>query len=124
MGPHKVKEIGENITSTNVFGLNLTIGEAGYNAYDKALDIMSNQDEYDINMLALPGVMNKYHSGVTAQAQTFVEDRADCFYVMDLVGQEDKVSEAVSEASGIDSNYVGSYFPWVKILNPAKNKPI
>jgi phage tail sheath protein FI len=36
----------------------------------------------------------------------------------------DKVSEAVSEASGIDSNYAGSYYPWVKVLDPAKNKPV
>ena len=26
----------------------------------KQLDILSNQDEYDINMLAIPGVINKY----------------------------------------------------------------
>ena len=123
MAPHIPKRTGEYITATNLHGNNLSSGQAGFNAYDKALDIMSNQDEYDINMLALPGVMHKYHSAVTTAAQTFVEDRADCFYVMDLVGQEDKVSEAVSEASGIDSNYVGSYYPWVKILNPAKNKP-
>jgi len=124
MGPHKVKNVGENITATNVYGLNLSIGEAGYNAYDKALDIMSNQDEYDINMLALPGVIHKYHSSVTTQAQTFVENRADCFYILDLTGQDDKVSDAVSEADGIDTNYAGSYYPWVKVLNPAKNKPV
>ena len=123
MAPHLPKRTGEFITSTNLHGLNLSSGQAGFNAYDKALDIMSNQDEYDINMLALPGVMHKYHSSVTTAAQTFVEDRADCFYIMDLVGQDDKVSDAVSEAAGIDSNYVGSYFPWVKILDPAKNKP-
>ena len=123
MNPAIPKRTGENISATNLHGLNLSSGQAGFNAYDKALDIMSNQDEYDINMLALPGVMNKYHSAVTTAAQTFVEDRADCFYIMDLVGQEDKVSDAVSEAAGIDSNYAGSYYPWVKILDPARNRP-
>ena len=123
MGPHIVKKTGEFITETNLHGLDLRVGQPGGLAYDKALDIMSNQDEYDINMLALPGVMNKYHSYVTTQAYTFAEDRGDCFYIMDLVGQEDNVSSAVSEADGIDTNYAGSYYPWVKVLDPALNKP-
>ena len=42
---------------------------------------------------------------------------------MDLVGQEDNVSSAVSEADGIDTNYAGAYYPWVKVLDPALNKP-
>ena len=123
MNPGTIKRTGEYITSTNLHGLNLSIGQPGYNAYDKALDILSNQDEYDINMLAIPGVMAKYHSAVTTQAVNFVEDRADCFYVMDLMGVDDTVATAVSEASGIDSNYAAAYYPWVKVLDPAKNKP-
>ena len=123
MGPHIVKKTGEYITETNLHGLDLRVGQPGGLAYDKALDIMSNQDEYDINMLAIPGVMNKYHSYVTTQAYTFAEDRGDCFYIMDLVGQEDNVSSAVSEADGIDTNYAGAYYPWVKVLDPALNKP-
>ena len=123
MNPATIKRTGEFITETNLHGLDLRIGKPGYNAYDKALDILSNQDEYDINMLAIPGVMAKYHSAVVTQAVNFVEDRADAFYIMDLVGQDDTVAEAVSEASGRDSNYAGSYYPWVKVLDPAKNKP-
>ena len=123
MNPGTIKRTGEYITETNLHGLNLKIGQPGYNAYDKALDILSNQDEYDINMLAIPGVINKYHPAVVTQAVNFVEDRADCFYVMDVVGQDDKVTEAVSEAGGHDTNYAAAYYPWVKVLDPARNKP-
>ena len=124
MGPHIVKKTGEFITEQNLYGMDMRVGQPGGLAYDKALDIMANQDEYDINMLSLPGVMNKYHSYVTTQAQNLVEDRGDCFYIMDLVGQDDNVSSAVSEATTIDSNYVGAYYPWVKVLDPALNKPV
>ena len=124
MNPSTIKRTGEYITETNLHGLNLSIGQPGYNAYDKALDILSNQDEYDINMLAIPGVINKYHPAVVTQAVNFVEDRADCFYVMDVVGQDDKVTEAVSEAGGHDTNYAAAYYPWVKVLDPARNKPV
>jgi len=124
MSPATIKRSGEFITETNLHGLDLRIGQPGYNAYDKALDILSNQDEYDINMLAIPGVIGKYHPAVVTQAVNFVEDRADCFYVMDVVGQDDRVTEAVSEAGLHDSNYAAAYYPWVKVLDPAKNKPV
>ena len=93
-------------------------------AYNKALTILSNQDEYDINMLALPGVIRNLHAAVTDQAVTFVEDRADCFYVMDLTTVNDKHTEAVSQASGIDTNYAASYYPWVKIIDSGTDRPV
>ena len=125
MGPHIVKRTGEFITSTNLHGLDLSnSGASGSAAYQKALDILENQDEYDINMLATPGVIHRLHSTVTIAAQTLVENRADCFYVMDLTTRDDKHTEAVSQASTIDTNYAASYYPWVKVLDPSKNKPV
>ena len=124
IGPHIVKRTGEFITDSNMQGYDLRSGKSGSAGYQKALDILENQDEYDINMLALPGVIHRLHSTVTIAAQTLVEDRADCFYVMDLTTVNDKHTEAVSQASGIDTNYAASYYPWVKILDPSKNKPV
>jgi hypothetical protein len=124
MRPDTIKRSGEYLTATNMQGMNMNNGEAGYTAYKKALDIMSNQDEYDINMLALPGVVRHLHGAVTDQGVTFVEDRADCFYVMDLAGQEATVPTAVSNAATENSNYAGAYYPWVKVLDPSLNKPV
>ena len=124
IGPHIVKRTGEFITDSNMQGYDLRSGKSGSAGYQKALDILENQDEYDINMLALPGVIHRLHSTVTIAAQTLVEDRADCFYVMDLTTVNDKHTEAVSQASGIDTNYAASYYPWVKVLDPSKNKPV
>ena len=124
MRPDTIKRTGEYMTATNMQGMNMNNGEAGYTAYKKALDIMSNQDEYDINMLALPGVIRNLHSAVTDQGVTFVEDRADCFYVLDLAGQEATVPTAVSNAATENSNYAGAYYPWVKVLDPSLNKPV
>ena len=127
MATSTIKQIGANIASdgTNVFGFDLSgTSAAGYTGYKKALDILSNQDEYDMNMLALPGVIKEYHSAVTDAATTMVEDRGDTFYVMDLTGVESVVSKAVSEADGLDSNYSAVYYPWVKVLDTSRNKPV
>ena len=127
MSTSTIKQIGANIAAdgTNVFGFDLsTTSAAGYKGYKKALDILSNQDEYDMNMLALPGVIKQFHSSVTDAATVMVEDRGDTFYVMDLTGVESTVSTAVSQADGLDSNYSAVYYPWVKVLDTSRNKPV
>jgi hypothetical protein len=125
MPPYRVLQTGEYITNDNVFGLDCsTVGGKGYTAYKKALDILANQDQYDINMLVLPGILKRLHAPVTTAATTMAEDRADTFYVMDLVSVDDSVNTAVGEADGLDSNYTATYFPWVSVLDPSMNKPI
>ncbi len=108
---------------TNLYGFDLSATDkGGYTGYKKALDILSNQDEYDINMLALPGVIKQYHSNVTSAAIDMVEDRGDAFYVMDLAGRNTTVNTALDTVSGIDTNYAAVYYPWVKVQGT--NKPI
>jgi len=125
VSPAKIKLTGNKIVASNMQGLNMTsTATSGYTAYKKALDILSNQDEYDFNLLALPGVINELHSGVTDAATTMVEDRGDAFYVMDLAQLEASVVTAVNQASGLDSNYAGVYYPWVKVLDTSTNRPV
>jgi len=121
----QIYQTGEYISTTNMQGMDLSSTSAtGYTAYKKAIDILSNQDEYDMNMLVLPGVIKRIHASVTDAATTMAEDRGDCFYVMDLTTLNDKVSTAVNEASSLDSNYAAVYYPWVKVLDTSINKPV
>ena len=110
---------------TNLYGFDLsTATAAGAKAYKKAIDILSNQDEYDINMLALPGVIKTLHPVVTTHAIDMVETRGDAFYVMDLAIATTSVISAVQAADGLDTNYAAVYYPWVKVLDASINKPI
>jgi hypothetical protein len=125
INPTIVPQIGEYITSTNLYGFDLSAtNKAGYKGYKKALDILSNQDEYDINMLALPGVIKRLHSPVTNAAIDMVEQRSDAFFVMDLTSVNDSINTAVNQTDGLDSNYAAAYFPWVKVLDTSRNKPV
>ena len=110
---------------TNLYGFNLkTTAGAGYLAYKKALDILSNQDEYDINMLAMPGVIHSAHPLVTQAGIDMVEGREDAFFVLDASIAASSVNEVVSNVSGLDTNYAAVYYPWVKVLDTSINKPI
>ena len=123
--PSKIRWTGANLRTTNAYGFDLeTTSATGYKGYKKALDIMSNQDEYDINMLVLPGVIKELHASVTDAATVMAEDRGDAFYVMDLAIEESTVNSATNQANGLDSNYAAVYYPWVKVLDTSRNKPI
>ena len=111
--------------TANLFGFDVSgTTAAGYTGYKKAIDILSNQDEYDINMLALPGVIKSIHSSITNAAIDMVEERGDCFYVMDLSIATSTINQTVQDADGLDTNYAAVYYPWVKVLDSAQNKPI
>jgi phage tail sheath protein FI len=75
-------------------------------------------------MLALPGVIKRLHSSVTTAATDMVEKRSDAFFVMDLTSVNDSVNTAVNETDGLDSNYAAAYYPWVKVLDTSRNKPV
>ncbi len=123
--PNLQKRTGVSITNTNTQGFDISSNSTtGYTAYKKAIDAISNPDEIDLNLLVLPGVIHSLHSSITTYAKDLCESRGDCFYVMDLTGYSDNVNTAVSAVEGFDSNYAGTYYPWVKIVDTNKNKPV
>ena len=123
--PNRTVLVGSNIVAGNSQGFDLSSATAGGTvAYRKAINALSNPDEYDLNMLVLPGVINRLHSSVSTFAKDMVEDRQDAFYVMDAGAYQDSISTVVNSLSSFDSNYVGTYHPWVKILDTDKNKPV
>jgi len=123
--PARDLKTGTDISSTNTMGHDCSTSTAsGSVAYKRAINAISNPDEYDINMLVTPGVVHKHHSVVTNHAIDKVERRADAFYVMDGNDIDDNVATAVNNIKNLDSNYVATYYPWVKMDNPAGNGQI
>ena len=123
--PNLKKYSGTNITSTNTFGFDCSgTTTPGTKAYNKAFTLLSNTDYYDINMLITPGILDSEHSVVTSAARNLVETRQDAFYVMDSNKLTDSLTTVTSQVATLDSNYTATYWPWVRILNRAKNVPI
>lgn len=125
MKPNTQRKTGTHIVAGNTQGFDISDSSAaGYTAYKRAIDAISNKDEYDINMLVVPGVLHQYHSSITTYAKDTAEDRADTFYVMDGFDIDTNISTAVTTVSAIDSNYTACYYPWVKIIDTERNKPV
>ena len=123
--PNLPKLSGTNLKATNTFGFDCSgTSTAGTKAYNKAFTVLSNTDFYDMNMLITPGVIDSLHPLVTSAARNLVEDRQDAFYVMDSNALTDNIETVIQQVTNIDSNYAATYYPWVRIVDPAKNKPI
>lgn len=123
--PNIQKKTGTYIEAGNTQGFDISNSSAdGYVAYKKAIDAVSNADEFDINLIAMPGVLHSLHSAITTYGIDMCENRGDAFYVMDSIGINDNIASATSNSEGLDTNYAATYYPWVKIIDFDKNKPI
>lgn len=117
------KNVGSDITATNVFGFDCSgATKAGSLQYKKAINIFTNADEYDINLMVTPGIISSIHSSVTDAAIQVCENRGDAFYIMDTVQLTDNVSQAVANVAGFNTNYAATYYPWVKMQDTVSKK--
>ena len=95
---------------------------SGSVAYAKAINALSNPDEYDINMVVTPGINRQLHPSITQKVIDMVEDRQDAFYIADFTNYDATITEATEQANSVDSNYVGTYYPWLKTIDSNTNK--
>ncbi len=109
----------DNISSTNSQGVNMSVSSAtvGTGGYKTAISLLSNKDEYNFNLLILPGVVDQLanHSVVIGDAIQLCEDRGDCFLVYDNTSKTDSVATAKTNTEARNSSYAAAYYPWVQI---------
>jgi len=123
VSPTLTENLGGNITAGNSQGFNLSTSTAsGSVAYVKAINAVSSPDDYDINLVAAPGIIRRLHSYVFDKIVDLVEAREDAFFIGDLTSTNDTIAQATAQAELVDSNYVGSYYPWVKTIDVNTNK--
>ena len=118
---------GPNISSdgTNTQGFDLSTSTAnGTTAYKRAINAVSNPDEFDINLLVTPGVIHGLHSAVTNHAINKVESRADALYIMDSAAYGDTIGTTKNTIKSLDTNYAATYYPWVKMVDSATQRQV
>ena len=113
VNPATDRKTGTNISTANSQGFDFTDANAsGSVAFKRAINAVSNPDEFDINLLSTRGIIHGLgggHSAVTNHAIDKVEDRADTFYIMDGSVYGRTIQGAINDVKTIDSNYVGTY---------------
>ena len=111
----------DTISTTQSQGVDLSVSNAtiGTGGYATALSLLSNKDQYNFNLLVIPGIVDQQtdHSPVIAQAIQLCEDRGDCFLVYDNTNLTDSVATAKTNTEARNSSYAAAYYPWVQIID-------
>jgi phage tail sheath protein FI len=75
-------------------------------------------------MVVTPGVIRRLHPSVATSVLDMVEQRDDCFYIMDQTAAGDSISLATAQSDSVDSNMAATYYPWIKTIDVNTNKLI
>jgi phage tail sheath protein FI len=93
-------------------------------SYNNMIALLGNPEAYQFNLLFTPGLLNDTH---TTQATNIINNtiaRGDSMYVMDLGVYGTSVGAAVAQAQSRDTSYAATYFPWVRIIDPATGRQV
>tara|TARA_R110002153_G_scaffold26704_2_gene83376 strand:- start:186 stop:1925 length:1740 start_codon:yes stop_codon:yes gene_type:complete len=88
--------------------------------YSTAISLLSNQDEYQYNVIAVPGLINA-STGHAAQITSLVNNsiaRGDNMAIIDLVEYNAQVADVTDQSAGFDNSYTAAYWPWVQTVDP------
>jgi len=113
--------VGNNVQAggnffTAITGNSLTNSQGLVDAdYTDVLTILENKDEYQFNIITVPGLTQQAFGSTISKVVSLAETRGDAIAVVDPVGYGDTLSNAVSEAGEINSSYAAAYWPWVQV---------
>ena len=107
-------------SDTNSQGVALATSAAtlGTGGYKTAINLLKNKDEYDIDLLFIPGILDQNGSNsntIVKDAIQMCEDRGDCFLVYDNTFLSDTVAVAKTNTEARNSSFAATYYPWVQI---------
>lgn len=107
----------EDITSNDTQGL-----VAGN--YTTALNLLTNKDEYQYNMITVPGLIHgaANHTSTLNTLIQNTQNRGDAIAVIDLTIYGATITSAKTQAGAVNSSYAATYWPWVQIINPDTGK--
>jgi phage tail sheath protein FI len=114
--------VNSNITVYNNISTN-TQGLIGA-SYNNMIALLGNAEAYQFNLLFTPGLLNDTHTAQVTNIITNTIARGDSMYVMDLGIYGTTVTGAIVQAQTRDTSYAASYFPWVRIIDPATGKQV
>ena len=92
--------------------------------YSDAFSLLTNNDEYQYNVITAPGLFHgiSEHTGVLNTLIANTQNRGDAIAVIDLTKYGSTITSTTGQASGINSSYATSYWPWCQIINPNTGK--
>ena len=92
--------------------------------YNKMVALFGNQEAYQFNLLFTPGLLNDKHTSTVSTIISNTQNRGDNLYVLDLIDYNGTVASTITQAQTRNTSYAASYWPWVRIVDPATGKQV
>ncbi|MDB4489624.1 phage tail sheath subtilisin-like domain-containing protein [bacterium] len=107
----------ENINATNIQGI-------GANDYTQSINLLSNSDDYQFNVITAPGLNSQDHAAQTTGLVTLAQGRTDCIAVIDIVAYNASINTVTTQASAFDSSYAATYWPWLQTVDAGTGQTV
>ena len=86
--------------------------------YTTAIALLANQDDYQYNVISVPGLSNFHQATQISSVMNNSIFRGDNIAVIDLVGYDAAINTVTAQAAGIDNSYTSTYWPWLQTVDP------
>ena len=117
----------ESITNLNSQGFDSNaLGSTANGSYAVAFNLLANKDDYQYNLISAPGLIKGF-SNASSEVSTMIsnaQNRGDNLAIVDLVKWNENLANVTAGASGIDSSYAATYWPWLQTIDPDTGKTI
>jgi len=110
-------KFNEAITAGNIQGI-------GPNDYTQSINLLSNKDDYQFNVISAPGLINSLHGSQVNSLVSLAESRTDCIAVIDLQSYNSTIGNVVGQASGYDTSYAATYWPWLQTIDAGTGQTV
>jgi len=116
--------VASNVGTTMYDNIGTTTQGLAASDYDKMVALFGNKEAYQFNLLFTPGLLNDKHTSVVSTIISNTQNRGDNLYVLDLIDYNGTVSTTITQAQTRNTSYAASYWPWVRIVDPATGRQV
>jgi len=88
------------------------------------VNLLANTNDYQFNVLSTPGLLNESHTSTISSIIANTIKRGDNIYVLDTVGYDGTLNDAIAQATTRNSSYAATYWPWIQVQDPATGKNV
>ena len=110
-------KFNENITADDIQGISA-------DDYTQSIALLNNKDDFQFNVITAPGLISSLHAAPVNSLIALAENRTDCIAVVDLVPYNSSLNTVTTQASGFDSSYAATYWPWLQTIDAGTGKTV
>jgi len=109
-------------TTSSTSSVNTNIQGIFPSDYEIAINLLQNQDSYNVNVVYAPGLNSQNAASSINNILNLVQDRGDAIAVVDMTSYGQQINAVIGQAVSYDNSYGATYWPWVQVRSRETGK--